>query len=76
MVVIPIFGGLLAAVLSFFWPSKIGILPRFLMTALSASATAMLFALIVYFLEARWLFRRKTQILHEIINRMHKKQKY
>jgi hypothetical protein len=48
-VVVSKFGGLLAGVLSVFWCSKLDILPRFLQAALSASVTAMLFGLVVYF---------------------------
>jgi hypothetical protein len=52
MVVIPIFGGLFAGALSLFWACRLGILPRFLLAALSASAIAMLLGLIVYFYQA------------------------
>ncbi len=53
MAVIPIFCALLAGALSLFWASRLGILPRFLLAALSASATAMLLGLIIYFYHAR-----------------------
>jgi hypothetical protein len=73
MVVIPIFGGLLAGLLSLFWPSKLGILPRFLGAALSASTTAMLFGLIVYFFQARRPIKRRTLFIQNILTRFQRK---
>jgi hypothetical protein len=72
MVVIPIFGGLLAGVLSLFWPSKLDILPRFLQAALSASVTAMLFGLVVYFSHSGLPVGKKVLYLRNILAKLKK----
>jgi hypothetical protein len=72
MVVIPIFGGLLAGVLSLFWPSKLDILPRFLQAALSASVAAMLFGLVVYFSHPGQPVGKKVLYLRNILAKLKK----
>lgn len=57
MVVIPIFGGLLAGILAILWPSQLALLPRILLAIVSASVTALLFALTVYFSQLKFKFK-------------------